>query len=137
MQRIVGMDIAGTLERLGGDKSLLYAIAEVFLEECPMHMAALRQAISEGDAGGIARSAHSLTGDLAYLGVPEASQKARDLEQMGRKRELEECARSFADLELQVLSVLEVLRNVKTFNFAVPAAVVGSEARDSSGGRGV
>ena len=75
---------AQTLERLGGDEKLLHEVMEIFREEAPKHLAGLQKAIAQQDAGSTERLAHSLQGELGYLGIAELSQGARELEEKGR-----------------------------------------------------
>jgi HPt (histidine-containing phosphotransfer) domain-containing protein len=73
-----------TLERLGGDEKLLHEVMEIFLEEVPKHLAGLRKAITQQDAETVERIAHSLQGELGYLGIAELLHGARELEEKGR-----------------------------------------------------
>jgi two-component system, sensor histidine kinase and response regulator len=73
-----------TLERLGGDEELLHEVMEIFLEEVPKHLAGLRQAITQQDAETVERIAHSLQGELGYLGIAELLHGAPELEEKGR-----------------------------------------------------
>jgi HPt (histidine-containing phosphotransfer) domain-containing protein len=78
-----------TLERLGGDEQLLQEVMEIFLQEVPKHLAGLRKAITQQDAETAERVAHSLQGELGYLGVAELSQGARALEEKGRSADFQ------------------------------------------------
>jgi HPt (histidine-containing phosphotransfer) domain-containing protein len=73
-----------TLERLGGDEKLLHEVVEIFLEEAPKHLLELRKAITQQNAETAERTAHSLQGELGYLGIAELRDGARELEGMGR-----------------------------------------------------
>jgi two-component system sensor histidine kinase/response regulator len=75
---------AQALERLGGDEQLLHEVMEIFREEAPKHLAGLREAITQQDAGSTERLAHSLQGELGYLGIAELSHGAREIEEKGR-----------------------------------------------------
>ena len=57
------------------------------------------------------RAAHSLKGELSYIGATEVSQAARRLEEMGRNRELESAGEVLATLEAQLSDFAEVVRN--------------------------
>jgi two-component system, sensor histidine kinase and response regulator len=74
---------AEALERLGGDEGLLRELCEIFLQESPKLLRNLRQAVTEGDASSVMRAAHSLRGEVSYLGAAEASEAAQQLEYMG------------------------------------------------------
>jgi len=105
-------DIAQTLERLGGDEKLLHEIVEIFLEEGPKQMTTLRHAIAEGNAADIEKTAHSLKGELGYLGVSEVSKKAHELEEMGRRHNLQHTAEVFSAFEAGISGVLASMRGM-------------------------
>ena len=84
----VQWDMASTLEQLGGDEMLLREVMEIFMREAPQHLAALVLAIEEGDAAVVETMAHTMKGELGYLGVPEISRQAREIEEMGHTRNL-------------------------------------------------
>jgi PAS domain S-box-containing protein len=105
-------NIAQTAERLGGDEELLHEVVEIFLEEGPKQMTTLRHAIADGDAECIEKTAHSLRGELGYLGISQVSQKARELEEMGRKHDLQHTAEVFAAFETGIAGVLLSMRGM-------------------------
>ena len=108
----VAWDIAQTLETLGGDEKLLYEIVDIFLAEGPGQMSSLSHAIAEGDLAGIERAAHSLKGELGYLGIPQVSQKAGELEEMGRRGDLQQAAGIFAAFEIEFSTIINSMRSV-------------------------
>jgi CheY-like chemotaxis protein len=109
-------DIAQTLETLGGDEKLLYEVVEIFLEEGPKQITSLRRAIADGNAADIERTAHSLKGELGYLGISTVSQKAGELEEMGRSRDLQQSAEAFAVFDTEIIAILNSMRSVNGVN---------------------
>ena len=105
-------DAGQVLKRLGGDEKLFYEVVQIFLEETPKNLDGLRQAISRGDAETIEKTAHSLKGELGYLGIPGVSQKVRELEKMGRRHDLQHAAGVFAAIETEISAVLNSMRSV-------------------------
>jgi PAS domain S-box-containing protein len=103
-------DFAQALERMEGDKALLSEIIQIFLHETPRNMQIIRQAILQKDSKTIERTAHSLKGSLGYLGVPGASQKARELEEMGRANDLQYAADAFATMEMEISLLMNSMR---------------------------
>ena len=93
---------AQALERLDGDEKLLQEIVHIFLEESPKQLANLKQAVTDGNAELIERTAHGLRGELSYLGMPAVSQRAHELEQMGRHRDLKHVSEALALFETEV-----------------------------------
>jgi signal transduction histidine kinase/DNA-binding response OmpR family regulator len=108
----VAWDVGATLERLGGDEELLHEVLGIFLEEVPRHMASLRQAIAESDAGAIEGVAHTLKGELGYLGIAGVSQKAREMEEFGQKSEFRLAAELYGVFEPEVSETLFSVRRL-------------------------
>jgi HPt (histidine-containing phosphotransfer) domain-containing protein len=97
---------AQTLERLGGDEKLLHEVMEIFREEAPKHLAGLREAITLQDAGSTERLAHSLQGELGYLGIAELSHGARELEEKGRTSDFQGALSLFPPFEAAMARLL-------------------------------
>ena len=96
---------AEALGRIGGDEELLDELCQIFLEESPKLLEKLRQAVASGDSDGVMRAAHSLKGESSYLGAGGTSQAARQLEEMGRSKDLSGAADIVAVLEREVASL--------------------------------
>jgi signal transduction histidine kinase/DNA-binding response OmpR family regulator/HPt (histidine-containing phosphotransfer) domain-containing protein len=107
---VIAWDMGKTLEQLGGDEKLLHEVVEIFLDDVPKHMASLRRAIAEGNAEAVEGAAHTLKGELGYLGISEVSRKARELEEFGRKSDLRLAAGLYATLESELSEVLISMR---------------------------
>jgi signal transduction histidine kinase/CheY-like chemotaxis protein/HPt (histidine-containing phosphotransfer) domain-containing protein len=105
-----------TLEKLGGDESLLLEVMKIFLEEYPKNVAKIRQGIATGDAGMVEKAAHSLKGELGYIGGPELLQRTRNLEEMGSKHNLKQAAEVFALLEVELHILVESVHEVNNTN---------------------
>jgi two-component system, sensor histidine kinase and response regulator len=93
---------AEALDRLGGDEDLLRELCQIFLEESPKLMQTLREAIASSDPQGVNHAAHSLKGELGYLGAAGAVQAARQLEEMGHDKELSQASDVFMLLEREM-----------------------------------
>ena len=89
--REVRWDIAKTLEQVGGDEALLQEVLDIFLEEAPKHLAALRLGVAQGIAKTVETSAHTLKGELGYMGLPDRSQTVAEIESMGRWQQHSGC----------------------------------------------
>jgi CheY-like chemotaxis protein/HPt (histidine-containing phosphotransfer) domain-containing protein len=105
-----------TLERLGGDEKLFHEVIEIFLDDVPKHMAGLRRAIAAGDAEAVEGAAHTLKGELGYLGISEVSQKARELEEFGRNSDLRFAADLYATLASELSELLTSMRGTMGAN---------------------
>jgi CheY-like chemotaxis protein len=98
------------LEGVGGDEVLLRELVQIFLEESPKHLAAIEQGIETGDAPGIENAAHTLKGELGYLGLVAAAAKARELERAGREKSLHSAPALFRGLKSDLATVYEAMR---------------------------
>lgn len=76
-------DRDGLLERIGHDAALADELIDLFCQELPDHLAAIRGAVAHGDCGELVRSAHSLKGSAAAIGAPRLRAIAAELEQLG------------------------------------------------------
>ena len=107
----IAWDRAATLERLGGDTKLLQEVMAIFLEEAPRHMAALGEALTQSNAQVIEEIAHTLKGELGYLGMSGISQEAAELEKLGRTSDLRSATQIYERLEAQVSALLTSVRS--------------------------
>jgi CheY-like chemotaxis protein len=103
---------AEALGRIGGDEELLEELCQIFLEESPKLLQKLRQALASGDSDGVMRAAHSLKGESSYLGASGTSQAARQLEEMGRSKDLSRAADIVVVLEREVARLHAHLRQL-------------------------
>jgi HPt (histidine-containing phosphotransfer) domain-containing protein len=109
----VPWNISKTLEQLGGDLTLFQEVMDIFLAEAPIHLAALRVAVERGQAETVEQTAHTLKGELGYLGIPEISQTASQIEEMGRCNNIS-CAASLLDqFEADINGLFHAIRSAK------------------------
>ncbi len=104
-------DMAATLESLGGDEKLLRDVLEVFFLEVPRHMKELQRAIVDGNASDTQEISHTLKGELGYLGIPEVSRRAAELEDLGRKADLPSAQKLYEVFEVELSRVLSSVRD--------------------------
>lgn len=76
------------LKLLNGDSELLRELCQIFLTESPKLMQKLQQALLEKDFDALMRAAHSLKGEVSYLGAPGAMLAAAQLEEIGHGKDL-------------------------------------------------
>lgn len=105
-------NVAHTLEQLGGDETLLVEVLDIFLIEAPKHLAELRLAVARGEAETVETTAHTLKGELGYLGIPEVSRMAAQLEEMGRSHNLDGADSILAQFEVDVTALFSTVRSV-------------------------
>jgi HPt (histidine-containing phosphotransfer) domain-containing protein len=88
---------------------------DIFLAEAPMHLAALRLAVERGQAETVEKTAHTLKGELGYLGMPGISQTASQIEEMGRCNNVSGAASLLAQFEADMNGLLTAIRSAKAF----------------------
>jgi signal transduction histidine kinase/DNA-binding response OmpR family regulator len=106
-------DLSTTLEQLGGDETLLQEVIDIFLEEAPKHLAALRLAVEQGIARTVETTAHTLKGEFGYLCVPGISQRASQIEEMGRSNDIRGAAALLPQFELDIRGLFTAIRSAK------------------------
>ena len=63
------IDREGALERIGGDAELYEEVVQIFLEDVPVQLGILREALASGDLKVGERQAHSLKSAAANIGA--------------------------------------------------------------------
>ena len=100
------------LERINGDLGFLSELLDIFRRDYPQQIQAVRQAIADGDALALQRVGHTLKGSLGNLAAPIASGIAAELESMGKSGDLTHAGSRTADLEAQLVPVVEMLEGM-------------------------
>ncbi|MDP6580982.1 MAG: Hpt domain-containing protein [Vicinamibacterales bacterium] len=103
------VDATGLMALFDGDVEMLSAVSEVFLEEYPSQLSAVRVAVQHRNAQALARSSHTLKGSVGIFGAEGAYEMACRLESFGRETQLAEADQTFADLERHVVRLGQIL----------------------------
>jgi PAS domain S-box-containing protein len=90
------------LSGMGLEDDAIARLARTFLDTVPPRLVLLRQALSEGNAGQVHLTAHTLKGSLAVFGAKAALETAQRLETMGQTQQLERGEEVMDELEVQV-----------------------------------
>ncbi len=122
--REVRWNTSKTLEQLGGDEALLQEVLDIFLDEAPKHLAALRLAVVQGIAKTVETSAHTLKGELGYMGLPEISQTAAQIESMGRSNNVPGAASLLSQFEADLTELFTAIRGAKSLALVPQATIV-------------
>ncbi|MGC2422721.1 MAG: response regulator [Candidatus Acidiferrales bacterium] len=101
-----GMNIAGALERVEGDRELLDELIRLFVEECPKNMAEIRSACEVRDARLLERIAHTMKGSSASLCADEVSEAACALEKQAHAGDFAAACEKIKALEIKVQQLL-------------------------------
>ena len=113
-QSAVGLQVHRRLDLDAGESrrvGALINLCQIFLEESPKTLRNLRQALAEGDAGAVMRAAHSLKGEVGYLGAGVASQAARKLEDMARENKLTGAPETMTVLEREISALYFAMKD--------------------------
>ena len=100
------LDWKGALEQLGGNEAALRDITQMFMDECPKLVKAIRDAIVDNDMPELRRNAHTLKGSAAVFSANSVVKAAAALEIMGREKNTAgvEEALALLETELAILS---------------------------------
>jgi signal transduction histidine kinase/ligand-binding sensor domain-containing protein/DNA-binding response OmpR family regulator len=106
------LDRAGLLQRVGGDTALMADVIAMFVEDCPVRVAAIKAAIDARDADRLRREAHTLKGAAGNLSALRLFERARTLEQLGTLGRLDAAEGAWRALSADAALVVDELRRV-------------------------
>ena len=95
-----------------GEPDILEELVDLFLEEVPTELGALREAIQRSDAQCVERIAHTLKGSSANMGATRMESICSELEERARSEELADAPAKIAGLEEEVGRVRAVFVEV-------------------------
>jgi CheY-like chemotaxis protein len=98
------------IERLGGDSSLLAEVIQIFLDDCPKRLAAIKAAVDARDAEAIRTTAHALKGAAATIAASAVFEAAQTLERLGAERRVEPAAAAWRVLSADAAHLMDTLR---------------------------
>jgi signal transduction histidine kinase/CheY-like chemotaxis protein/HPt (histidine-containing phosphotransfer) domain-containing protein len=98
-EETTGFDLDEALAIVEGDRGLLAQMARLFEQESSGQVAALREAVRQGNGAAVALCAHTLKGVLQSLGAIAAAAAAWRLEQLGRVGATDQFAEAAAALD--------------------------------------
>ncbi len=103
-------DRAAFSRQVGGDRALGIEILHMFVEDCPVRVAAIRSAIARGEPDEIRATAHTLKGAAGYLTAVFVVEAAAHLEVIGREGRVAEAAAALGQLDAAVAQVIPELK---------------------------
>jgi HPt (histidine-containing phosphotransfer) domain-containing protein len=103
------IDLEQFMERLGGDQDLFLEVIRLFLEDCPMRVAAIKAAVDDQDAERIRTTAHALKGAAANLSAAGLCDAARVMERMGTEGTLDGIQPAWRQLSAAAAQVIDLL----------------------------
>jgi two-component system, sensor histidine kinase and response regulator len=106
------VDVAGTLERLDGDRELFDELVQVFRSECPTVVEEIRGALARGDAAALEHAAHALKGSSSQVGALAVSAVAMDIENLARASDVPAATERFVALETELQRLFSELETL-------------------------
>jgi two-component system, sensor histidine kinase and response regulator len=104
------IDHAALLAGVDGNRRVLRELVRLFLADCPLRLAEIKEAIRRGDAGALGRAAHTLKGSVGNFAAKNAFAAAQRLETMGRDGDLADAGKACVTLESELVLLSEELR---------------------------
>jgi two-component system, sensor histidine kinase and response regulator len=106
------IDLAGALERLDGDRSLLDELVELFRDDCARAMEEIRRGLLLHDKKRVERGAHTLKGSSSSVGAVAVPQVAAEIENLASKGNLSAATEQFQVLKKEIEHLLQELDSV-------------------------
>lgn len=104
---------AELMDRLGGDTDLLRDVIQVFLEDCPQRLAAIKAAVDARDGECIRTASHALRGAAGTLSAMAVAEAAHILERLGAEGRLDPAEAAFRVLAKETASLMDTFRQAQ------------------------
>jgi len=103
-------DRTSTLARLGGDEQLLEEVIGLFLDDCPLHLAAIKAAVTGRDLQALRNSAHALKGAAGNISASALVKAAATLERIANEGRIEAAEAGWRLVTSEASLVMDALR---------------------------
>ena len=95
--------------RLSGDDELMTDVIRVFLEDLPVRLAAIKDAVTGRNADALRAAAHALKGAAGNLSAGGLFEAARVLERVGAESRMDAAEAAWRQLSVEASNVIDVL----------------------------
>ena len=102
------------MRRLGGDGQLVADVIRLFLEDCPVRLAAIGAAVDRADAEEIRATAHALKGAAGNISATKLFEATAALERIGAEGRLPAARAAWRRLEAEAATAMQILREFET-----------------------
>ena len=99
------IDPMALLSRVDGDTGLLEELIDLFLQDSPRQMGALKEALARHDLRALQAAAHSIKGSASNFIASAVVEAALRIESLAREGDLNECSPACAALEAEMASL--------------------------------
>lgn len=107
------LNLDEALTRVDGDRALLCEMAGVFLDEYPMLLVTMQDALSHGNAQTLTYAVHTLKGSVGNFAAANAFEAALRLEKIARQGNLPQAKSALAELEAELARLVPLLTTLK------------------------
>ncbi len=101
------------LEAVGGDGEFLTELLDTYFDDTPQQFLAMHSALSDDNSEDFRRAAHSLKSNSANFGALGLSEKAKQLEDLGKSGQLKQAAKPLEEAESEYTKVKTALEIIK------------------------
>jgi signal transduction histidine kinase/CheY-like chemotaxis protein len=108
------IDRDDVLHRLGDDEDLFTEVVRLFLEDCPVRLAAIKDAVDRNDGEMIRQMAHALKGAAGNLSAVGLFEAAGTLERLGAEGRLEATHGAWRLLSAEAALAMDTLRQFQS-----------------------
>jgi HPt (histidine-containing phosphotransfer) domain-containing protein len=113
-QDVIDRDVLDNLlEAVGGDGEFLTELLDTYYVDTPQQFATMHNALSSDNAEEFRRAAHSLKSNSANFGAMELSEKAKNLEDLGKSGTLDQAKAPLQDAESEYIKVKSALETIQ------------------------
>jgi two-component system sensor histidine kinase/response regulator len=110
----VAFDEGALLERLSGDRNLMTDVIRIFLEDLPIRLAAIHDAVTGRDAEALRAAAHALKGAAGNLSADGLFDAVGVLERIGAESHMDAAEAAWRQLSVEASNIIDVLRRHST-----------------------
>ena len=107
----LAFDENGLRQRLGGDDELMTDVIQVFLEDLPARLAAIRSAVNGRNADALHTAAHALKGSAGNLSAGGLFEAARVLERIATESRMDAAEAGWRRVSVEAANIIDVLRH--------------------------
>jgi signal transduction histidine kinase/CheY-like chemotaxis protein/HPt (histidine-containing phosphotransfer) domain-containing protein len=108
--RTITFDRDALRRRLSDDHELMTDVIRVFLEDLPVRLAAIKDAVTARNAVALREAAHGLKGAAANLSADGLFEAAGVLERLGAESHMDAAEGAWRQLSVEATNVIDVLR---------------------------
>lgn len=90
----------------------LRELIEIYLQDSPLRLAELDEALSKNDLPGLTRAAHTIKGSSSNFGATRLTKIAHDIEMLGKAGSVSEVAPLISNLKAEYELVAQALKEI-------------------------